>query len=140
MHRVICASCFVMILGSLLLTQISFSQRGLRGQARNSPEMLEAMTDTLISRLELTKEQIPAVRAILTTRAESLMALRPKPGGSHEQFQAIRAKRQEINEEAETALAVLLSTEQMMSYRMFIERQGPRRGLRMRRRSEQDRP
>ena len=140
MHRTHSGSCLVILLSSMLLVQPSLSQQSPRGQGRNSPEMLQAMTDTLVSILELSEEQIPSVHAILANRTESLMALQPKPGGSREQFRSLRAKRQEINKETELALTELLSSEQMASYRRFMERRTPERVPRMRRRNRQDTP
>lgn len=132
--------CFILLLSGLLFVQNSFAQRGPRGPRTTPPEMQEALIDTLISTLALTDELVPAVRAILETRANSLMALRPEPGGGRGQFQAMRAKRQAIDQETETALAALLTPEQMTSYRKFMETQSRERRQQMRRRNQEDRP
>lgn len=132
-----CFPCFVLLLSGLLFVQNGFAQRGPRA---NPPGMQEALIDTLISTLELTDELVPAVRAILETRANSLMALRPDPGGGRGQFQAMRAKRQAIDQETETALAALLTREQMTLYRKFIDNQSRERRQQMRRRNQEDRP
>ena len=123
------------LLIGLLAVPTTLAQRGLGGQPGNLQETLEAVNDSLIARLDLTTEQVPAVRAILAARTDSLMALRPRPGGGRGQFQAMRAKREEINKETENALAALLSEEQMAIYREVMQeqsrstqRQRPRRG------------
>ena len=132
--------CFILLLSGLLFVQSGFAQRGPRGPRINSPEMREALVDTLISTLEVADELVPAVRAILEARTNSLMALRPEPGGGRGQFQAMRAKRQAINQETETALAALLTPEQMTSYRKFMDDQSRERRQQMRRRNQEDRP
>ncbi len=123
------------LLIGLLAVPNTLAQRGLGGQSGNLQETLEAVTDSLIVKLDLTSEQVPAVRAILAARTESLIALRPKPGAGREQFRAMRAKREEINKETENALAALLSEKQMATYREVMQeqsrstrRQRPRRG------------
>ncbi len=114
---------YIALLIGLLAVHNSFAQRGPRGQVENLQEAMETANDSLIAKLDLTVEQVPAVRAILTTRTESLVALRPSPGAGREQFQAMRAKREEINKETEAALSALLSEEQMTTYREFMQEQ-----------------
>ncbi len=130
---------FFALLVGLLAVHNTFAQRGPGGQVQNLQEALETANDSLIAKLDLTVEQVPAVRAILSARTESLVALRPSPGAGREQFQAMRAKREEINKETEAALSALLSEEQMTVYREFMEeqsrstqrqRRGRRSGLR----------
>ncbi len=113
---------FTLLIG-LLAVHNTFAQRGSGGQVENLQEALETANDSLIAKLDLAVEQVPAVRAILAARTEALVALRPSPGAGREQFQAMRAKREEINKETETALSVLLSAEQMTTYREFMEEQ-----------------
>lgn len=113
---------FTLLIG-LLAVHNTYAQRGPGGQVENLQEALETANDSLIAKLDLTIEQVPAVRAILAARTEALVALRPSPGAGREQFQAMRAKREEINKETETALSVLLSEEQMTTYREFMEEQ-----------------
>ncbi len=132
--------CLILLLSGLFFVQSGFAQRGPRGPRANPPEMQEALIDTLISKLELADEQVPAVRAILEAQANSLMAIRPEPGGGRGQFQAMRAKRQAINRETETALAALLTPEQMTSYRTFIDNQARERRQQRRRGNQEDRP
>lgn len=126
---------FLTLLIGLLVVHNTFAQRGPGGQFDNMQEALETANDSLIVKLDLASEQVPAVRAILAARVDSLMALRPGPGGGRGQFQAMRAKREEINKETEIALSALLSEEQMTTYREVIQeqsrstrRQRPRRG------------
>lgn len=114
---------FVTLLIGFLAVHNTLAQRGPGRQFDNLQEALETANDSLITKLGLTVEQDPAVRAILAARAESLVALRPSPGGGREQFQALRAKREEIDKETETALSVLLSEEQMTTYREFMQEQ-----------------
>ena len=140
MRRTSYFPCFILLLSGLLFVQDGFAQRGSRGPRTTPPEIQEALIDTLISTLELADELVPAVRAILEARTNSLMALRPEPGGGRGQFQAIRSKRQAINQETETALAALLTPEQMTSYRKFMDRQTRERRLQTRRRNQEDRP
>ena len=126
---------FLTFLIGLVAVPNTLAQRGLGGQSDNLQETLEAANDSLIARLDLTTEQVPAVRAILAARTESLIALRPKPGAGREQFRAMRAKREELNKETEIALSALLSEKQMATYREVMQeqsrstrRQRPRRG------------
>ena len=111
------------LLIGLLAVHNALAQRGAGGRFDNFQEAMETANDSLIARLDLTTEQIPAVRAILAARTDSLMAIRPRPGGGRGQFQAMRAKREEINKETEIALAALLSEEQMAIYREVMREQ-----------------
>ncbi|MXZ04110.1 MAG: hypothetical protein F4Y90_01030 [Rhodothermaceae bacterium] len=123
------------LLVGLLAAHSALAQRGPGGRIDNFQEAMETANDSLIARLDLTTEQVPAVRAILAARTDSLMALRPRPGDGRGQFQAMRAKREEINKETELALSALLSEEQMATYREVMREQSrstrqqrPRRG------------
>ncbi len=127
--------CTLLLFG-LLAAHGSLAQQNPRGQFGASQEVLEAANDSLIVKLNLASELVPAVRAILAARTESLMALRPESGGGREQFRALRAKREEVDKETEVALSVLLSEEQMTTYRKVMQEQSgpqrPRRGNRQR--------
>ena len=127
------------LLIGLLAAHDVLAQRGPGGRFDNFREAMETANDSLIAKLDLTTEQVPAVRAILAARTDSLMALRPRPGEGRGQFQAMRAKREEINKETEIALSALLSEEQMATYREVMReqsrstrRQRPSRGNRQR--------
>lgn len=113
---------FTLLIG-LLAVHGTLAQRGPGGQVDNLQQALETANDSLIAKLDLTVEHVPAVRAILAARTEALVALRPSPGRGREQFQAMRAKREEINKETEVALSALLSEKQMAVYREFMQEQ-----------------
>ncbi len=85
-------ACITLVLHRMTVAPGSFAQRGLRNQMDNTLELMAALTDTLITKLTLTEDQISVVRAILKIRAESLLALRPEPSRGREQLQSIRAK------------------------------------------------
>lgn len=140
MHPVLYFPRCILFLSGLLFIQNSFAQQGPRGQRGSVVEMQAAIMDTLFSILDLTEEQLPAVHAILQARTDSLMTFRPESGRGRGQFHAIRAKRQAIDQETETALAALLTPEQMTSYRTFMDHQSKARRQQMRRWNQPDLP
>lgn len=116
MRSVSIPSYSILLLSGVLLVQSSFAQQRPRTEPRFTAERLEAVNDTLLATLNLTEDQIPAVRTILANRLESLMALRPESGQARKQFQSIRVKRYAIDKESELALSKILSSQQMSTY------------------------
>ena len=125
----------IKLLMPLLLLAVAGSVNAQRGQGFGDlATFLAVETDTLMARLDLADEQTDAVRAILESRADKLMKLRPRPGGGGQaQFQRIRTRRNEIEKETVAALTSLLTEAQMETYHTFMADQQARRRGRARR-------
>jgi hypothetical protein len=77
----------------------------------------------IMTELEVTPEQLPSVRQVLTEAEDEREAILSQAGrgGDPDSMMALRERLDAVNERAEEKLAAVLTTEQMSEYRSLIE-------------------
>ena len=113
----------------LFVSGASFAQ-GMRMSAEERKAAFDANFEELKTTLVLDEETSPKVKEILWTQQEKMMEMMSASrGGGQMARQGMRQKMQELNGETRTALAAVLTTEQLESYDAFqAERRNGRGG------------